>query len=221
MVQITTFMTKYIFLLFSLSILSISNAQDFTENEFYPKFEIGVNTTNFIKTFLSLNSSNETVPSPLHIMYKKIGSDNKAFRVQLGVNAIINSENSDVFQNSTVSVVDLKIGAEKRNHISEKWFILYGVDAYLGYNYAKNTTVTFEEVVITEQTFNFGPSLFFGFAFNINPRMYLSSEANLQLLAGRHTEVVDFVDMPSQKFTDTVAKFETNVPNNLSLIVKF
>jgi len=217
----TKLMTKFVLLLFSLYIFSISNAQDFTEKEFYPKYEIGINTTNFIKTFLSLNSSDETVPSPLQITFKKMNADNKALRLQFGLNAKINSEDSDIFQKSTIAVFDFKVGLEKRNIISSKWFVLYGLDGYLSYLYSKNKTTSFEDVEIIDQSVKFGPSLFFGFAFNINERMYLSTESNFQILASRRSQRVDFSSSPSESTSDTSAAIETNVPTNLNLIVKF
>lgn len=216
---------KPIFIVTILLGLSLNIFSQTTEEETKSKhFEIGVNASSFVKNFIGLGNDSEISSSiNPYIFHFKLVNNNKAFRAHLGFNSAISQIETNSFRESNIIIGNFKIGYEQRTMASKRWMVLYGVDALLNIQLIKSSSVSFEEVDIRRQEFQFGLSPFIGFAFNLTPKIYISTEASLEGLYTTTKDKTIFNDpsVPDQTDSSNAFRLTTKLPNNLNFTVKF
>jgi hypothetical protein len=127
--------------------------------------------------------------SPVELMLKKQKGENSWMRYGVHV-YYSNNENVDFNNSSSQSSFSLSpsVGIEKRLVLSNSWQFLYGGDASISYTYYKseqrniNSSDFSEWLRETEKT-TYGGALrpFIGISYFITPRLYVATEASLQL----------------------------------------
>lgn len=197
-------------------------AQTKTKEEAQLKhFEIGIDATSFVENFISFGSEVNTL-SPFAFHFKLI-KKNRGLRVFAGFNARTAQSNNNGFVESSNFVSNLKLGYEQRTLVSKRWMVLYGVDALINYTFSQNLSISFEQVTIKNKRIGGGLSPFIGFAFNITPKIYLSTEAAVNTLYTFIINETIFDDplVPNQKADSNLFRLSTTLPTNLNFTVKF
>jgi len=183
--------------------------------------ELGVNATSFVENFISFGSDVESV-SPFTFHFKLI-KNNRGLRVNAGFNARVAQDDSNGFREFSSITNDLKIGYEKRTLASKRWMVMYGVDAIVDYTFSKSLSINFEQVIVKNQRTGFGLSPFIGFAFNLTPKIYLSTEASIDALYSitLNEAIFDDPSVPDQKDEFNSFRISTELPTNLFFTIKF
>lgn len=210
--------TIVVFLSLSFNIFSQT---DDTETQ-RKHIEVGVDASSFVKNFTSFGNEAGNTISPYTFHFKLVNNIN-ALRVHFGFNTAITQSDINGFTESNNILGNCKIGYEKRTLASKRWMILYGIDGLINIQLNKNSSVSFEEVDIKRQDFGFGLSPFIGFAFNLTPKVYLSSEASLEGIYTTRKVQTIFSDpsIPDQTDFSNSFRISTKLPTNLSFTVKF
>lgn len=100
---------------------------------------------------------------------------------------------------------------------------MYGVDAIVDYTFSKSLSINFEQVIVKNQRTGFGLSPFIGFAFNLTPKIYLSTEASIDALYSItiNEAIFDDPSVPDQKDEFNSFRISTELPTNLFFTIKF
>jgi len=207
-----------IFLSFGLAVFS---QNEINKEPTGKQLEIGVDATSFVENFISFGSSvNALNPYTFHL---KLIKKNKGLRIHAGFNAGAAQSETNGFTETSSFTSNLKVGYEKRTLISKRWMALYGVDALVNYAFSNNLSIDFEQVTIKSQQIGAGLKPFIGFAFNITPKIYLSTEAGLEALYSIMFNETVFVDLPisNQKDESNLFRISTVLPTNLNFTIKF
>lgn len=214
-------MKPFLTILFLLGLYFNIYAQ-ITENENQGKrFEVGVNASSFVKNFISLNNSEASI-NP-YVFHFKVLNNNKGLRVHFGFNSSFFQIDNNSFRETNTILGKLKIGYEQRTIASKKWMAMYGFDAIGNIQNIKTSSVTFEEVDINNQVIEFGLSPFLGFAFYITPKIYLSTEASIDVINIASKTKTNFGDplVPDQTNVSNDFRVSTKLPTNLNFTIKF
>jgi hypothetical protein len=211
-------------LAFCLLILS-SNAQEKPEY----KSELGVNATAFIANYFNLGGVSSN--NPYLIDFKYIITENVAIRSSLNFDYSNNNIEQQTARRTYFknSIVDLRVGAEKRNQLSKKWTWFYGVDIIAGKNISTSSSdqqlrdpQTSE--FVTVKSFNKAASEYIGagpiagLRWDLHPRITLWTEARLYFSYGESDSESGWEDLPESFKTsdqfDTVKR--TNYNSNFT-----
>jgi len=209
-----------VWLIFSSFLLL--NAQNKDEPNKMRNFEVGLNVSNFVKSFVSLNT--QTVQaSPYFIVFKY----NEKLRLHFGIKA-----NDGVDFASTEGSLshfrflrfDLKTGMERNKLLGQKWVVHYGADLIVKYELEQFKNIAgFDEVTTSIESAYGGISPFLGLQFKINDRLKLLTEAEWVFAYGRSADKIDSVNFPEINKKDLSNFFFTELhpPVDLYLIFKF
>ncbi|MBS3915076.1 MAG: hypothetical protein KG003_11285 [Bacteroidetes bacterium] len=179
-------MTRYILLLCSLfcfRFTSFSQIQP-AESQKIRRFEFALNITNSISRFAGNGAKNVTEDP--YIIAVKWTNKKQNLALRLGFNQFYNTQTTDLFGGSRTSrewYFSPLIGIEKRVQLDKHFMFYFGLDGRTGTK--KNTTVSFfnnfgrQEIIEDETSYGAGP--FCGFAWKINPRVMLYTEANFYI----------------------------------------
>jgi hypothetical protein len=146
------------------------------------KRDVGFNTVFILQGVFNSNST------PFSLMYKKYTSDNRALRFGTSININLNRDNpsnnsTSNYSKTSYASISAAFGKEFQKLITTKWTWYYGgdlipsfySDEYLNYQngnkYSENKT----------KSYGLSVRPFLGIRFALNPRLYLSAEANLSL----------------------------------------
>jgi len=184
--------------------------------------EIGLNVSNFVKSFLSLNT--QTVQaSPYFFVFK-----HKEFRLHTGLRARDGKDFIDISNtNSDTRLVqfDVKAGIERRQNLTDRWIMHYGLDVVGKYHYRRlvsNTAI--DQLTTTVESAYAGVSPFLGIQFKINKRLRLLTEADWIIAYGRSSDQLESVVFPQDLNKTDLSNFfftELNPPIDLYLIFNF
>lgn len=186
----------------SLAAMAQNDKSDSQESGKNFEYQIGINATSFIKSFIVLN--NNTIPSNGNVpqfalnykmLYNKQKlSENLRYGLRLG-GTYTSSENgtaSDGNVNNTKSLTyAARVGVELQQKVSKRLVLYYGLD-YLMNSTEQETVSSFQvftgifQTTTTTQTNSakgLGPIV--GFQFNINRYMNVSTEASLYFINGQ------------------------------------
>jgi hypothetical protein len=163
-----------------------------------PSFQrdIGFNTTFIIQGVLQ---SNQT---PFSLMYKEYTAENKAIRLGMDVYFNINKTDSKTstssFSDASSGYMALVIGKEFQRQIEKKWTWYFGGDVVPFFNFNNQDVFSNGELYLESdyQSYGVGVRPFLGIRFNINPRLYLSAEANVALNYGRTKNYLAYTNNP-------------------------
>ena len=147
------------------------------------KHQFSINSSSFIKNFLSFNN-NSTPTQTYQFMYRRMYGSSNALRVQLGVNYFQNTVKEDDDTNElSSSLNDFAIGFEKRYAIHKRWLYYFGFQGMLRYELqtSKNSSGSFQSSQ-KDNVFGAGIGGVVGLQFNINDRISLSTEGGLPLM---------------------------------------
>lgn len=198
------------------------NAQNENEPDKMRDFEVGLNVSNFVKSFVSLNT--QTIQtSPYFIVFKY----NEKLRLHLGFKGSdgvdFTSDNGGL-NNNRFMRFDLKTGIERNKLLGKKWLVHYGADLVVKYEFErfKNTT-GFDEVTSSIESAYGGVSPFLGLQFKINDRLKLLTEAEWVFAYGRSADKINSTDFPEINSKDISNFFFTELhpPVDLYVIFKF
>lgn len=204
-----------------LTSFSLKAQDEETSNKNYDT-EIGLNVSNFIKSFLSLNT--QTIQtSPYFIVAK-----HKSLRVHLGLKGNDGQnflDDSNSINNRRDLEFDLKVGFEKRQDVGSHWIFHYGLDLVGSYQYNRlKTNTAIDEIENVTEAAYAGVSPFLGLQFKINKRLKLLTESNWIIAYGRSTEKLQSAFFPNDLNRTNIANFtftELNPPVDLYLIFSF
>lgn len=160
-------MKNYPFLLLILAPFFLF-AQE-TPNDFkYKKKEFGLNATPFIGNFIRVGdiAMEDQVAT---FTWKSINYKNVGFRLGLGISI----ENSFI---TTRNALHFRIGFEKRKLIKDNWWYYWGMDALLNADDIGDRNPSFGSGI------GAGPVI--GMFYEINDRIFLSTESSLYLIVG-------------------------------------
>jgi hypothetical protein len=169
---------KKLLLLFSICVLTKSTyAQTDPSNQYKKHF--GFNTN------IVFNNIFQSGASPFTLLYKKQLKENQAFRLGASVNLNIDDgkRNNGAQINNFVSL-QLTLGKEFQRELTKHW-IWYGggdiIPSYSNSNQQSTQTVNGPSIKNTQITYGLGLRPFLGLRFNINSRLYVATEASLNL----------------------------------------
>jgi hypothetical protein len=170
-----------ILLLTLLNTLIISAfAQDNKSVDDY-KRDVGFNTAFILQGVFNSNST------PFSLMYKKYTTRKQVWRFGTNLNVSINRDNyinSTSFNpNNSFVYVSVSLGKEFQKRITTKWVWYYGGDLIPSFANNESTSYQNDNLFYQSNYKSYGISArpFLGIRFDINPRLYLSAEANLSL----------------------------------------
>jgi len=183
-------MKKTILFCTLLSIQSLIYSQDNKNERIYPN-EIGLNTTEFIKSFFSFNNQFSGF-EPYLVSYKRILNGNQsAIRFFAGGSYINNKSKTDSKPNDKnyTRNFEAKIGYERRYNLSSKFTAVVGADIKVGslnteiFNTGSNTSNNFYQTQEQKnKTGYLGINIPVGLYFHLNKRLSLYTEAGLSVI---------------------------------------
>lgn len=170
------------------------------------KFEVGINITSVLSSFLGNNNGIQATDVPFIL---RIGKENK-LRVGFGINTKSNEFFDPVAgatRISTDSEYLLRIGFQKQIMAENRWSVYWGIDGLAGWQQDRVRAVIFNgENVIDNKQIRFGGGPLLGIGFNISKRIYLSTEASLYGLGILRTDSQSGIGIP--EFSRTAFDFE-------------
>ena len=171
--------------------------------------DIGFNTIFILQ---GIFQSNQT---PFSLMYKKYISEKQAIR--FGIDAFFNLDNTSTFPgsstyfNSSAASLSIAIGKEFQKPIDKRWTWYLGSDLVPFFSFNNQDMFQSGSLYSESESSSIGMSVrpFLGIRFNINPRLYLSAEANVGLQYSYTKNYINYIDN-SEPYADTNG-------NNISL----
>lgn len=141
------------------------------------KVLVGINITNTLAGFF--NSGGETLPKDPYLFSLKLLKDNKIWR--LGGNFKIETNKEELpnfdFRNTQESALQLKLGREWLQPVSERFTIYYGVDLVGNYYKEKSSFDSFSSLKSSLFRTGGGAGPFLGIYFTVTNRIWLSTES--------------------------------------------
>lgn len=196
----------------------------------YPHF-IGVNTTIFVKNFLSISSSSVVFNDPYVLVYKYVGKRGGALRTGVGFNFIntVNSSNGNIGLTPDSSVYGLyfRMGYEKQLPLAKTFNIYFGADG----RYEQKRTRIETQVVSTPagqvsskttSSGRWGMGLVAGVEYKLHKRISLMAEAStIMYYEEIHKRIEDnrFPSLNSNEFT-AQQFLEFSFPTSIYFIIK-
>lgn len=145
--------------------------------------EISLNAGPFIQRYLSFGQ-NTTVVTDNYMLNYHQGSNNKLFRMGLGLRFDFSnknpSDNSDRF-----IAIDLRLGREFRKKLNDRWNLSYGLDFITAISNLTSTwgSFTTRTDIDTNLSLGLGPILGLGYA--VNNRIRLWTESSYSFIVSR------------------------------------
>lgn len=155
-------------------------------------FILGLNATDFVKSFLSFNETQPFGTNPYDFTMRRVNANNVASRIGVGVRfSMANQEDDqddDEFKFTSYGI-NLGIGQEKRIPLSKRWLFYVGGDLVLRYSNAVNESI-FEDgsQTNTENEMGFGLAPVVGIQFNLSERVSLSTEGFFECLFAQEVD---------------------------------
>lgn len=177
-----------------------------------PMRDIGFNTT-----FL-LQGVFQSSQVPFSLMFKKYTADNRALRLGLDVYMNLNRvdaySGSSNYNDASTANISLAIGKEYQVPIDKHWTWYYGGDITPFIILSTQKSYDRGDLYYSAENNSFGVGLrpLLGIRFNINPRLYLSAEANVMLQYARKRDYGKFESADSP-YVDTSSN---NIVFNMS-----
>lgn len=185
--------------------------------------DIGFNTTFILQGIFQPNQT------PFSLMFKKYTSENQAIR--FGIDAFFNLNNSDAntgsssYSNSSSASLSFAVGKEFQKPIEKRWTWYYGGDLVPFYSFNNQDFFSSGELYSESENNSVGISVrpFLGIRFNINPRLYLSAEANVGLQYAYGKNYLKFGDnnVPNIDTKNNNISFSLNPASGLFLFYRF
>lgn len=185
--------------------------------------DIGFNTTFILQGIL------QSGQTPFSLMFKKYTAENRAIRI--GADVFFNLDNTDAYVGSTyyfntsAASLYLTIGKEFQKPIDKRWTWYYGGDVVPFF--AMNNQDYYQGGNLSSETESnsAGVSLrpFLGIRFNLNPRLYLSAEANLGLQYAYRKNYIQYTGNaePAVDNSNNNISFTMNPASGLFLYYRF
>ena len=140
------------------------------------KNDIGFNTIFILNELFDSNAT------PFTVMYKKYNSENKAFRLGLETYIYVGQSSGDgSYTNNDQVNLSLVIGKEWQDRLSKSWLWYYGIDIFPSYYFYQLDSYNDDEKLYQDNSSSLALSgrPFLGIRFDINSRLYISTEANI------------------------------------------
>jgi hypothetical protein len=202
-----------------------------TKDIYANKHQIGINTTLFVKQFLSFSDNNILFDNPYLFTYKHIGERGTGLRAGVGF-SFLGSKNTtngnvDLTPDSTDSRLYFRIGYEKQFVLSKHWITYGGIDARYHSEKTKvvSTISTFPQnqvSTIENKNLNIGLGPVLGIEFRINKRMSLNAEATAMYFYNEKRKMIKdskFPSLDSDSYTSR-SLVAVSVPTTIFFIVK-
>ncbi len=200
--------TATFILLFIIGSLDLCSQTTKPDSGFQVQNQVGIDATNFIKTFISLSTTAPAVTENVPVFmlnYKCLFSNfilpsNVKYGLRIGANYTNTKKDvstETTFDNSTSTNLAWRAGIELQQQINKHWIFYYGID-YLNAHITDERKTKINEfsssnpVYVTSSTTNstklngFGPII--GIQFNLNKYLCLSTETSLYFISGSSTQ---------------------------------
>lgn len=198
------------------------NAQNDDKANQISKLEVGLNVSNFVKSFASLNT--QTIQaSPYFVVLRY----NEMYRLHFGFKGNNGLDFASVeggISDQTKLKFDLKLGIQRNRSLGKKWKTHYGFDLVAKYEIEQFTSDTSNDEVFTSVESAYGGmSPFLGLQFKINDYLTLLTEAEWVLAFGRSADILESRDFPeiNQKNISNFIFTDLRPPIDLYVIFKF
>jgi len=142
--------------------LSVSTSAQTDTLNVYKIREFGVNTTPFLRQFISIGDISERAVSRSFIYKRFKASKKRGFRFGLGLHF-----ESDSFT-QTDQVIHISLGSERRRNINENWYYYFGCDGFINARPDFTSNDVFGNGI--------GADIVMGIVFQINKYLSLSTE---------------------------------------------
>ena len=201
-------------------------AQDSRKNDNAISYEVGLNLTNVLSSFLSID--NEQLDADPYSVGFKIKKGKNVFRTSASL-VLKNSLENDAIINGQRSLKDnvfgLKLGYEKRMRISDRFSGFFGFDMLGEYRIEESEFVPNfgERVEDVQEQIVFGGGPVLGIMFHINKKLSLGTESTLYFIYGKEDSETKF--LPSgeifSKDQSTFIGLNHMLPQSLYFIFHF
>ncbi len=187
-------------------------------------WEIGINATSFINTFLSFNDVTSGSGNYLFSL-KKLDAQQKGMR--LGLNLDFNNDKTDLnnvegTRINDLAAVSMRLGKEWQIPVYNRWYLLTGYDFLGSYRYSSTETDSDTDLIkISTITYSLGAGPFLGVQFRINERIGLFTESTLYFIHARGVNKVDSENFPSQDQKRKSSSNNLNLQTPFSLFFYF
>lgn len=179
-------------------------------------FDIGINVTSVISTFVGNESSLRATDLPVYLRWTK---KNSAIRLGLGARGTTNEffdGVTGVNRQTKQQEYSTRLGLEVNRPIDKRWQFYYGLDL-VGNAVLGDTDVFTQDIFrVDQRVLEFGASPLIGFRYFVGERFYLSTEANMTYLHNITKTVQSFTDglgIPrSNEMTTNGSNFTLNAP---------
>lgn len=152
--------------------------------------EVGINVTGIITAIFA--SGTDLLEEDPYLFSLKTGRGKYKLRLGLGVqgrhvsefNFFVSGERATNFLN-----IDLRVGAEQRIKVSDRWEAVAGFDL-LGFYYRDNSLAASfpDEVEVREELSGFGVGPVYGIGYHISDRVRISTESTMYVTWFTQTE---------------------------------
>lgn len=186
--------------------------------------EFGVNATEFVNLFLSLNDIAPATDNYL-FTYKKKKEGGKTFRLGLGLRGNTSVSKPDEFSNFDKRTVtffdaDLRMGSERSYPIKGNWSVNAGFDGKIGYAISKVNTDG-DEIAQIAYYAGLGPIA--GIQYMLNDRVGFLAEGAFDLrysnsISKEHSDNNNFGDRKDRVYG---IDYGISLPTNLIFFVRF
>lgn len=214
-------------LLLFATIASVT-AQDTAKQQL--KHQLGINTTAFVKEFLSFNTITTVADNPYLITYKYMMGGNTALRAGLGLRILSQKQSSTTTLNvpdSSLINYYLRIGYEKQFTLAKRWIGYAGCDIRWEHekSVSKTTVVpspTNQVSTITTKNLALGAGPVLGVEFIMTRRLSLSAEGALLYFYNEDKMTVEDSRYPSLTTSDFSARNNVafSFPTTIYFIIK-
>lgn len=185
--------------------------------------EVGLNATYLARNFFGATDDVTSISD--YLLYFKTINGRNAYRFGLGgsVNQRVEDipgDQSEVFG----SIVNARMGYERRNKMGEKWLYYYGVDLVVHYDRLETRNINdIDDFTMADTYIEFGAGPILGIQFMINEHIGISTESGIFTFFSSFATTEDSIVFPEINKDLRLQQFRIAAipPINVYLSVKF
>jgi hypothetical protein len=217
----------------------LSYAEDAIVKEKKLEHSVGVQVNELIRQVFNFSNTNAANNNPYLLTYS-INKIKNGWGLRLGAGynvSTITNDNGVSAVETKIDDLNLRLGAEKKFNLSDKWSTGVGVDALYNNdkNDTKSVTRSFDTTTVTTKSLitSYGGGVMAWLRYNITSKVQIGTETSFYYRTGFHKEQIDIVrktgngivfpqtTSSSTKKDDDIKEGKFNLPVAFYLIVRF